>query len=93
MIIIMILNNINYNTEIITIWIILVIMIIIVIIVILIIIYIIYMKSQAGKAALHYAIEFKSVEIAALLIQHPSYTDVNLTDSVIILPYKHKYII
>ena len=34
------------------------------------------------KTALHYEIEFKSVEIAALILQHPSYTDVNHTDAV-----------
>ena len=42
-------------------------------------------KSQVGKAALHYAIEFKSVEIAALVIQHPI-CNVNITDAVSILP-------
>ena len=49
-------------------------------------IYILYIKSKVGKTALHYAIELKSVEIAALLIKHPSYAGVHLTDAVSILP-------
>ena len=49
----------------------------------------IFYTSQVGKTALHYAIEFKSVEIAALLLQHPSCSDINLTDAVSRLTRTH----
>ena len=37
---------------------------------------------QAGKTLLHHAAEFKCLQLAAALSQHPSFADVNLTDTV-----------
>ena len=51
----------------------------------------IFFELQAGKSFLEYALEGKCLEIAALLIQHPSCTDVNLTDAVSDLLYNISY--